>query len=67
MSISQTLFAQLFHMKVICTAFVYLQFRFAIFCQKKIGTKAAHKMLMKLTTDGGDGLDLVIFIILVFP
>ena len=31
------------------TAFLYLGLRFVYFCQKKIGAKAAGKMLMKLT------------------
>ncbi len=30
--------------------FLYLQFGFLIFCQKNIGAKAAHKMLVKLTS-----------------
>jgi len=33
-----------------CTAFLYLQFGFAILWQKNIGRKAAHKMLSKLTS-----------------
>jgi len=37
-------------MKVFCEAFLYLQFGFVIYWQKNIGAKAAHKMLMKLTT-----------------
>ena len=37
------------HTKVICTAFKCLQFGFVIFWQKDFGTKAAHKMLVKLT------------------
>ncbi len=36
-------------MKVFCAAFVCLQFGFVIFWQKDFGTKAAHKMLVKLT------------------
>ncbi len=40
----------LFHMKVLCKAFLYLQFGFVIFWQKNIGAKAAHKMLVKFTT-----------------
>ncbi len=31
-----------------------LQFGFVIFWQKDFGTKAAHKMLMKLTPGGSD-------------
>ena len=52
MSISPTFYEQLFCTKVFCTAFMCLQFGFVIFWQKKIGAKAAHKMLVKLTTDG---------------
>ena len=37
-------------MKVFCEAFMCLQFGFVIFWQKEIGAKAAHKMLVKLTT-----------------
>ena len=33
----------------ICTAFKRLQFGFVIFWRKDFGTKAAHKMLVKLT------------------
>jgi len=37
--------------KVFCKAFFLLfQFGFVIFCWKTIGTKAAHKLLVKLTT-----------------
>ncbi len=36
------------HTKVICTAFKCLQFGFVNFWQKDFGTKAAHKMLVKL-------------------
>jgi len=36
-------------MKVFFAAFLYLQFGFVIFWQKNIGSKAARKMLMKLT------------------
>jgi hypothetical protein len=35
--------------KVLCTAFKCLQFGFVIFWQRDFGTKAAHKMLVKLT------------------
>jgi len=35
---------------VCCAAFLQLRFGFVIFWRKNIGTKAAHKMLMKLTT-----------------
>jgi len=37
-------------MNVFCSAFFYLQFGFVIFGQKNISTKAARKMLVKLTT-----------------
>jgi len=37
-------------MKVLCAAFLLLQFGFVIFWQKNSGKKAACKMLMKLTT-----------------
>ncbi len=40
----------LFDSKVLCAAFLQLQFGFIIFWQKNIGAKAACKMLMKLTT-----------------
>jgi hypothetical protein len=36
-------------MKVFCKAFMCLQFGFEIVWQKDFGTKAAHKMLVKLT------------------
>jgi len=49
-SISWTFYAQLFRMKVFCTAFFQLQFGFVIFGRKNIGAKAACKRLMKLTT-----------------
>ena len=47
-SISSTFYKQLFHTKVFCAAFLYLQFVFIILSQNKIGKKAAHKMLVKL-------------------
>ncbi len=37
-------------MKVFCAAFTLLQFGFVIFWPKNICAKAAHKMLVKLTT-----------------
>jgi hypothetical protein len=37
-------------MKVLCQAFMCLQFVFVIFKQKEIGVKADCKMLAKLTT-----------------
>jgi len=42
-------YEQLFCSKVFCTAFLYLQFGFVFFWQKKICTKGAQKMLVKLT------------------
>jgi hypothetical protein len=47
-SISPTFYKQLFFTKVSCAAFMCLQFGFVIFWQKDFGTKAAHKMLVKL-------------------
>jgi len=35
---------------VFCAGFLQLQFGFAIFCQKEIGKKVAHKVLVKLIT-----------------
>jgi len=49
-SISSTFYMWLFHTKVFCAAFLYLQFGFVIFWHKNIGAKAARKMLVKLTT-----------------
>ncbi len=37
-------------MKVFCAAFMCLQFGFVIFCRKDFGAKAAHEMLVKLTS-----------------
>ena len=48
-SISLTFYELLFCTKVFCTAFLYLQFLFVFFWAKKIGVKAARKMLVKLT------------------
>jgi hypothetical protein len=48
-SISPIFYEQLFHMKVFCTAFMCLQLGFVIFWRKDFGTKAAHKMLVKMT------------------
>jgi hypothetical protein len=48
-SISPIFYEQLFHTKVFLTAFMCLQFGLVIFWQKDFGTKAAHKMLVKLT------------------
>jgi hypothetical protein len=41
-----------FCLNVFCKAFICLQFGFVIFWQKDFGTKAAHKMLVKLTPGG---------------
>ncbi len=49
LSIAPLFYEQLFHTKVLYTAFVCLQFGFLIFWQKDFGAKAAHKMLVKLT------------------
>ena len=49
-SILLTFYDHLFHTKVFCEGFICLQFRFVIFWPKEIGTKTAHKMLVKLTT-----------------
>jgi hypothetical protein len=49
-SISSTFYLHLFCIKVLCAAFLYLQFDFVIFWRKNIDTKAACKMLMKLTS-----------------
>jgi len=43
-------YKQLFCAKVFGAAFLLLQFGFVIFWQKKIGAKAAHKMLVKITS-----------------
>jgi hypothetical protein len=48
-SISPIFYEHLFHTKVFCAAFMWLQFGFVIFWQKDLGAKAAHKMLVKLT------------------
>jgi len=40
---------EFFCAKMLCAAFLYLQFDFVTFWQKKIGEKAACKMLMKFT------------------
>ncbi len=50
-SILSSYYAQLFHTKVLCLAFLCLQFGFKFFWQENISAKAARKMLMKLTTD----------------
>ncbi len=51
MSISPIFHEQLFCTKVFCAALMCLQFGFVIFWQKDFGTKAAHKMLAKLTPE----------------
>jgi hypothetical protein len=61
MSISPIFYKQLFHTKVFCTAFMCLQFGFVIFCQKDFGTKAAHKMLVKLTPSLPSKGDYILF------
>jgi len=47
-SISPIFYEQLFYTKVFCAAFLCLQFGLVDFWQKDFGTKAAHKMLVKL-------------------
>jgi hypothetical protein len=42
-------------MKHFCTAIMCLQFGFVNFWQKDFGEKAAHKMLVKLTSGGNMG------------
>ena len=49
LSISPIFYKHLFHTKVLCTPFMCLQFGFVNFWQKDFGTKAAYKMLVKLT------------------
>jgi hypothetical protein len=50
-SISPIFYKQFVCTKVFCAAFMCLQFGFVIFWQKDFGTKAAHKMLVKLKPD----------------
>jgi hypothetical protein len=50
-SISPIFYEQIFCTKVFCTPFMCLQFGFVIFRRKDFGTKAANKMLEKLTQD----------------
>ncbi len=45
----QHFFALLFRTKVSYEAFLYFHFRFVLFWHKNISTKAARKMLVKLT------------------
>jgi hypothetical protein len=54
-SISPIFYEQLFHTNVFCEAFMRLQFGFVIFWRKDFGTKAAHKMLVKLTPGSQGG------------
>jgi hypothetical protein len=49
-SISPIFYEHLFCMKVFCAAFMCLKFGFVMFWQKDLGTKVAHKMLVKLTS-----------------
>jgi len=50
-SISPTFYVHLFCTKVLCAAFLSLQFGFVIFWRKIISAKAACKMLMKLASE----------------
>ena len=52
MSISPTFYKQLFCTKDFKAAFLYLHCRFKLFQHKEIGTKAARKMLVKVTPCG---------------
>ncbi len=45
-------------MKAFCAAFMCLQFGFVTFWLKDFGTKDAHKMLVKLTTEWQNGKNL---------
>jgi len=49
-SFSPTIYEQFFCTKMFFEAFIYVQLCFVIICLKKNGAKAAHKMLVKLTT-----------------
>ncbi len=49
LSISPAFHEQLFYMNVLHAAFLYFKFRFFLLWRKKIGGKAALKMLVKLT------------------
>jgi len=49
-SISSTFDARLFRMKLLCAAFLILQFGILIFWRKNIGTKAACRILVKFTS-----------------
>jgi hypothetical protein len=48
LKISPIFYEQLFRMKTFGAAFMCLQFGFVLFWRKDLGTKAAHKMLVKL-------------------
>ncbi len=50
------IYEKLFGAKVFCATFIYLQLSFVIFGQKNISAKAAHKILVKLTS----GLNLTV-------
>jgi hypothetical protein len=54
------IYTQLFCTKVFCAAFMCLQLGCVISCKKKFGTKAAHKLLMKLTP-GSKNWQLIIY------
>ena len=50
-SISSAFYERLFCMKVLCEAFLYLQFVFVFFFwQKEISQKVTHEILVELTT-----------------
>jgi hypothetical protein len=49
-SIPTTFYLHLFHLKVLCAAFLKLQLGFVIIAEKECQRKTAPKMLMKLTT-----------------
>ncbi len=61
MSISPIFYEQLFRTKVFRAALMYLQFGFVIFWQKDFGAKAAHKMLVKLTPEDIENVNLRFF------
>jgi len=52
-SISPTFYNQFFLLKCFAPLYsAYILFGFVNFCQKEIGTRAVHKMLVKLTIGG---------------
>ena len=57
-SISPTFYGQLFWTKVFCPAFMCLQIGFVIFWQNEMSTKAACKMLVKLTPKVSSKIDI---------